>query len=342
MPGKAAKVIITERQEKILKRLCSAKTGAAHLRERASIILLAFSGLKNEQIAAELGMNRQAVGTWRRRWQGDFDKLVAIECTETKAALRRGVIATLSDTRRSGRKMTFTAEQVTQILALACEPPENSGRPITHWTHRELADEAIRRGIVSSISASQVGRYLREAELQPHHSRYWLNAKARESDPEKFRQDVIAVCACYRMAPELCSQFGTHTVCVDEMTGLQALERAAATIPMQRGKAERREFEYIRHGTQTLIGSFDVVTGKLLPPTVQATRTEQDFVDHIAGTVATAPDAPWIIVLDNLNIHCSESLVSWVAMTCGLNEALGKKRQTRSVEVSGQPHRLSV
>ena len=101
----------------------------------------------------------------------------------------------LSDEPRPGNPGKFTPEQVTQILALACEPPEKSGRPITHWTAHELADEAQKRGIVASISASQVNRYLNEAKLQPHRSRYWLNTK--EKDPRQFQEKVEAVCDCY-------------------------------------------------------------------------------------------------------------------------------------------------
>ncbi len=71
---------------------------------------------------------------------------------------------------------------MTQIMAIACESPEQSGRPVDHWTHRELADEAKQRGIVPSISASQVGRYLAESDLQPHRRKYWLGVRARQSE----------------------------------------------------------------------------------------------------------------------------------------------------------------
>ena len=145
---------------------------------------------------------------------------------------------------------------------MACEPPEKSGSPITHWTAHELADEAQKRGIVASISASQVNRYLNEAKLQPHRSRYWLNTK--EKDPRQFQEKVEAVCDCYHEAPRLYAAEHTHTVCTDEMTGIQALERIAATLPMQPGRVELREFEYVRHGTLTLIGNFHVVTGEIV------------------------------------------------------------------------------
>ena len=118
---------------------------------------------------------------------------------------------------------------------------------------------------------------------------------------------------------------GIHTVSVDEMTGIQALERIAATKPMTPGREERREFEYERHGTQCLIGNFEVVTGAVIAPTVQATRTEEDFATHLAATVATDPEAGWIFVADNLTIHCSETLVQYVAQACGIEEDLGKK-----------------
>lgn len=118
---------------------------------------------------------------------------------------------------------------------------------------------------------------------------------------------------------------GTHTVSVDEMTGIQALERIAPTKRMKPGQQERREFEYQRHGTQCLIGNFEVGTGEVLMPTVQATRTEEDFATHLARTVATDPAAGWIFVADNLTIHCSASLVRYVAQACGIEEDLGKK-----------------
>ena len=109
------------------------------------------------------------------------------------------------------------------------------------------------------------------------------------------------------------------------MTGIQALERIAPTKPLQPGRPERREFEYKRHGTQCLIGNFEVTTGQVIAPTVQPTRTEKDFAQHIERTVATDPDAGWTFVVDNLTIHCSESLVRYVAQVCGVEGDLGKK-----------------
>ncbi len=323
MPGKAAKITITERQRDILHMLRNSVTTASRLRQRAALILLAFDGLRNEDIADVVGLARHQVGRWRRRWAAAFDRLVRIECLETRAALRRAIEQILTDESRAGTPGKFTPEQVTQILAVACEPPENSGRPITHWTAHELADEVAKRGIVASISPSQVGRYLREAALQPHKSRYWLNTT--EKDPEKFAQQVAAVCDTYRAAPELERTQRTHTVCVDEMTGLQALERNASTRPMIAGKPAQIEFEYTRNGTMCLSGNFQVTTGELIAPTIGPTRTEADFASHIEQTVALDPEASWLFVVDNLNIHGSESLVKLVAQACGITTGLGKK-----------------
>ena len=112
----------------------------------------------------------------------------------------------------------------------------------------------------------------------------------------------------------------------DEMTGIQAKERKHATLPMRPGKVECREFEYIRHGTQTLIANLDVGAGGIVAPTVGQTRTEPDFVAHIARTVATDPSVTrWHIVVDNLDIHKSETLVRFVANASGISTDLGKK-----------------
>ena len=346
MAGSAAKVVITERQQAVLRKLSTAGTVAKRLTQRAEVILLAFEGLDNDAIAARVGLERHQVGIWRRRWQRAFSKLVKVECLEAAAALRRAIEGVLADEQRPGCPGKFTAEQLTLLMALACEPPEKSGRPITHWTGKELADELVERGIVESISASQVNRYLREAALQPHKSRYWLNT--REKDPELFQAQVEMVCACYHDAATLFHQHGTHTICTDEMTGIQALERIAATLPMKPGRTECVEFEYTRHGTLTLIGNFHVVTGELIAPSLGPTRTEEDFVRHIERTVKLDAQAGHVFVVDNLNIHQSEGLVRLVAELCDLKEDLGKKgvrgvlksQKTRQEFLSGLSHRI--
>ena len=135
----------------------------------------------------------------------------------------------------------------------------------------------------------------------------------------------------------------------DELTGVQALERKQPGLPLAPGKVERREFEYLRHGTCSFILSRDVVTGQLVAPYGGPTRTEADFVTHIQETVATAPAAPhWHFVVDNLDTHCSASLVRFVAEDMGLNVDLGVKgkegilanRHRRAEFLSDPTHRI--
>jgi putative transposase len=161
MPGRAAKVIITERQQEILQTMTRSSTCPQALAQRAHMILLAFEGWDNEDIADRLGCERHAVGIWRRRGAAAFQRLVLIECCEKAAALPRAMEELLSDLPRPGCPGKFTAEQIALILAVACEPPEDSGRPVTHWTPTELANEVQQRGIVTSISPRQVGRFLK-------------------------------------------------------------------------------------------------------------------------------------------------------------------------------------
>ena len=347
MSGKAAKVMLTEKQLKIVNEIARSRTASKGLIQRCRVILLAFGDALNMTIAAEVGLHRVHVGSWRRRWQESADALVAVECRESTAELRRVIEDVLSDAPRAGSTGTFSGEQVAQILAVACEPTELSGRPIVAWTARELTDEVIKRGIVESISVTQVKRYLDEAKLKPHRSEYWLNTT--EKDPELFKQQVQAVCNCYLEATELYFQYNTHTVCVDEMTGIQALERNEETKPIQPGLPARVEFEYTRHGTLCLIGNWHTVLGQVIAPTIGITRTEEDFLRHIHNTISIDPEACWVFVADNLNTHCSESLVQYVANLEGIDlSTLGKKGRfgilkstaSRQMFLSDRNHRV--
>jgi hypothetical protein len=176
---------------------------------------------------------------------------------------------------------------------------------------------------VEGISVAQVGRYLKQSALQPHRSKMWLNTT--EKNPETFAREAATVCQAYRDAPRKAALDGTHTVSVDEATSLQALERNAPDKSAQPGRVAKQEFEYTRHGTTTLTAGLDVVTGQVVSPTLEATRTEPEFVDHIARTVNLDPTGEWIFIVDNLNTHVSESLVKWVAGQCGVDDPLGKK-----------------
>jgi transposase len=133
------------------------------------------------------------------------------------------------------------------------------------------------------------------------------------------------------------------------LTGVQALERKYPGLPLRPGKVERREFEYLRHGTLTFILNFDVVRGEVVAPSVGPTRTETDYQAHIERTVASDPQATgWHFVVDNLNTHMSASLVRYVARECGIASDLGEvaKRgilqsmQSRAAFLSDPTHKI--
>ena len=139
---------LTEDERAELERIIRKHTAGQSVVRRARIILMADEGIKRMAIAWELGIAQEnVVTTWIKRWLTMSDRPVAER---------------LQDLPRSGAPDTFTPQQLCQIIALACEKPEQYGRPITHWTNRELADEAVKQGIVESISVSYVGELLKK------------------------------------------------------------------------------------------------------------------------------------------------------------------------------------
>lgn len=152
MPGpKAPEVVLSDQERRELERLvCAYKTGQALVR-RARVVLLAAVGYSNVEIARLVPMDEEAVGLWRRRWvasrSAPLDEL--------------GVADRLADAPRPGAVPRLSPEQVCQIIALACEQPSGSGRPISQWSHRELADEIVRRGITDHISPRHAARLLK-------------------------------------------------------------------------------------------------------------------------------------------------------------------------------------
>ncbi len=156
------------------------------------------------------------------------------------------------------------------------------------------------------------------------------------------------MCEVYREAPALAEQ-GERTMSTDELTNVRALERLHPSLPMRPGSVERVEFEYIRRGICSFIFSRDVVTGQVVAPACGPTRTEADFLAHVQKVVASDPlTRRWHFVTDNLNIHCSASLVHWVAQESDLDIDLGikgrsgflKNRQSRAAFLGDPTHRI--
>lgn len=344
---KASKVNLTVEFKQVLEKIVRCYTNPYWLVLRAKIVLFAAMGAGNSEIAQQVDTTRDTAREWRERWLEAEPRLLTAAAEGLNEKDLTALVKTvLSDVYRPGAPDIFAPEQLVKVVAIACEEPKKSGREITHWTRRELVDEAIKRDIVDTISPRHVGRILDEADLKPHQSRYWLNNK-RNQDPEAFDTEVKKVCGLYTAAPTLHKQ-GIHIVSTDEKTGIQALERKYPTRPMIPGKVELREFEYIRHGTLCLIPNFEVATGHIVAPSIGPTRTEVDFVAHIHQTIATDPDAIWIFVSDQLNTHQSAGLVRLVAEQCQIKDDLGikgksgilKSMKTRKAFLENESHRI--
>jgi transposase len=321
---------LTEATYNILTTLANKRMLEDSILTRAKIILLAYEKLQNIQIAEVLGIERHCVGRWRKRWQDSVDALLDVELNEPRAVLRHTIIDVLRDAHRSGNPGKFTAEQIAHVISIGSQSPRDFDRPVDDWTGRELADELKKKNIVASISTSRVNHFLRLVKLKPQHRKGWCFTT--EKDRVLFRQQVKEVCQTYLQASESYRLNGIRTVCVDEMTSLQANERRAPTKLPKPDQIGKMECQYTRHGTLSLTGSWDVVLGQMLLATIKQTRNAEDFALHISETVATDPDAAWVFVLDNLNTHYGEPIVRWIAKQLGYDEAdLGDKKKRKGI-----------
>ena len=275
--GRQAQTIKLSREERKSLELLT-RRGTAEQRQvmRAQIALMAHRGETSTAIAQALGVSVQTVSHWRSR------------------LAQRGVEG-LEEIARSGRPRSIGETQRLELLALACEPAELEGRATP--TLDELVDRAVERGVVKQISRSHLQRILQSGDLRPHRVRQWLHSP----DPQ-FRQKANEICALYRQAPK-----GSVVLSVDEKTGIQAIERKHADRAPQSGRARRREFEYIRHGTQALIAAMDVHSGRVIGSCTDR-RTQDDLVAFMEQVAQAYPKGPVHIVWDNLNTHRAQAV----------------------------------
>lgn len=173
----APSIHLSESEQSELEQLVRRPRTPQQIALRAKIILRAADGDGHGDISRGLGISKEMSRLWRGRWH---------EGSQAETP----VLARLQDAPRAGTPATFTLEQITQLYALACAPPEQYGRPISHWSNRELADELVKQNIVQSISPRHVGRLLAEADLKPHQSRYWLNPPPTQHSMPKSRISV--------------------------------------------------------------------------------------------------------------------------------------------------------
>jgi transposase len=193
------------------------------------------------------------------------------------------------------------------VVSIATSKPSDHGCAATRWSLDDIAAAILNQAHAEAMSRSTIFRVLDDADLKPHKSVYWLNSH----DPD-FQTKAREICQLYVNAPRLYEQ-GRLVICSDEKTGMQILERKYPTHPAAPGKPERREQEYIRHGTRVLTASFVVPTGEVVWEIGQ-TRTSEDFAAHVVNVAEHFPDFQgfdW--VLDNLNTHWSLEVCEEVA-----------------------------
>jgi hypothetical protein len=229
----------------------------------------------------------------------------------------------------------FPPETCLAVVTTASSKTTEHDRPVNGWTLDEIAATIINDARAAAISRATVWRILDGCDLKPHRSVYWLNSH----DPD-FEAKAKEVCQLYVKAPRFYQQ-GRLVLCCDEKTGMQVLDRPAPTQPAQPGKPEKREFEYIRLGTRTLITTFCVPTGEVVWD-LGPTRTNLDFRAHVLRVAAHYRDLKkfdWVV--DNLNTHMSLELCEVMAY---LNElpfepARLKTQQQRGVWLSDPSHK---
>ena len=266
-----------------------------------------------------LNLTRKTVSKWINRWL-NFSSKFSLITEESK--VKKLIIECLSDSTRTGRPSIYSIEEVTTIVHLACTVPKSINVPLSHWSTRSLAKYLVDNKIIKKISHERVAFFLRKAQLQPHRSQYWLNSRTRNSEDYEVR--IKDICFLYRNAIEM-RQKGIHIISIDEKTGIQAIERAERNLPMKPNSPEKKEHEYVRHGTQCLIANLEIGTGKIIAPMVSSNRKNSDFLSNIKNLIASDPDAEWIFIADQLNTHKSEGLVRFIAQEINFEGNLGKE-----------------
>ena len=249
---------------------------------RARIILASEAGGSAVAVALRVGVHPRTVERWRDRF-------------------RRQGLRGLHDQPRPGAPPKFAPVARLELIALACEPVERHEGKTTR-TIAELVDEALARRLVDDIGWSSYQRLLAASDLRPHRIQGWLHSP----DPQ-FREKVTEITDLYLHPPA-----GAVVLSIDEKTGMQALERRFPDRPAAPGRRRRREFEYRRHGTQSLLCAFEVHRGRVVGA-CGATRTADDLVAFMEQLAALYPTGPVHVIWDNLNIHFDGAERRWSA-----------------------------
>jgi transposase len=273
-------IVLGNRRRARLEKLVARATAPQRLVQRAKMVLLAWRGRSDAEIAAEVGAHVETVRTWTARYSS-------------------GGLPALADRPRSGRPEVYGPTVRVRIIATATSvPPAGESQ----WSHRQIAAELADTG----ISPAQVGRVLAAADLKPHRVRGWL---ARRDD-EAFWEQAAAVCDRYLDPPA-----GTVLISIDEKTGIQAKSRKYAERPMAQGRPARREFEYVRHGTVSIIAAMEVATGQVWAERIRRNDSATFIAFLRRLDQAIDPKLKIHLVLDNGSSHTSKATKAWLT-TC--------------------------
>jgi len=271
-------VVLGSRRKAKLEAIVRRPSSPQALVRRARIVLLAHQRWPNAQIAAGLGCSVTTVRTWRHRFA-------------------RGGMPALADRPRSGRPEIYGPQVRLAIVAAATSvPPEGT----SVWTHALIAAQLADTG----ISPSQTGRILAGLELAPHRVRGWLNRR----DDDQFWAQAAAVCDIYLRPPP-----GTVVICIDEKTGIQAKHRKYPERPACPGRLARREFEYVRNGTVSIVAALHVATGQVItePIARNGSVTFTGFLHRLDQCID--PRLSIHLVMDNGSSHTSRATCAWIA-----------------------------
>ena len=271
MPRVAPAVALDPSTKATLDRLVRSPSTGHGLVQRCRIVLAAAAGKSNQEIAGDLQMPEVTVGKWRRGF------------------VQRGVEG-LQDAPRSGRPLKYGPEMVQRVQNRACQQPEHYSR----WSVRTLAQDL-------KLPRSTVHQMLLASDLQPHRIRTFTFSP----DPD-FEAKLLDIVGLYLNPPE-----NALVLCVDEKTGIQALDRSQPLLPLSAQKPRSWTNEYVRHGTQTLLAALEIASGQVVAH-VKQRRTSVNFLRFRKHVVAAFPQRDLHMVLDNLNIHKNEAARRWL------------------------------
>lgn len=263
---------IDEATRSQLSKLAHSKTVEVRIAQRADIILMFDSGINKAEIGRDKNLDQRCVATWINRFKSDG-------------------IDGLSDRPGRGRKEGYTKSQTKKIVDTVCKKPKKG---LSRWSVRTLASHL-------GIDKDKVHRVLREHDLHPHRLRTFNFSP----DPQ-FEEKLLEVVGLYMSPPE-----NALVLCMDEKTGIQALDRTQPLLPLRSKKPKAWSNEYVRHGTRTMLAAVEIATGRAVT-WVNKTRKTDDFITFMNQVVKQYPKQRLCVVMDNLNTHKGKAAQKWL------------------------------